>query len=205
MLAAFDDEGPYQTDAVFLEKGDVVVDAGSNMGVFALLSAKYYECKVHAFEPGTEALIYLKKNVELNNLNDLIKTYSVGLSNNNHTVNFQIHSDSLGQSTIVPGMMQTAKTTGVRNEVIHCVSLDSWVKENNLQKIDFIKADIEGAERLMLQGATEVLKKFQPKLSICTYHLPDDPEILGKIIKDANPEYTVYHGDKKLYAHIKSR
>lgn len=67
VLSAFEDEGPYQFDAVFLEEGDVLIDAGSNMGVFALLSAKYHGCKVHAFEPGTEGLTYLKKNIELNN------------------------------------------------------------------------------------------------------------------------------------------
>ena len=154
VLSAFEDEGPYQFDAVFLEEGDVLIDAGSNMGVFALLSAKYHGCKVHAFEPGTEGLTYLKKNIELNNLSNLIKIYPLGLSNSNNTVNFQINSNALGASTIMPDMMQATKTNGIRNEVIHCVSLDSWVKENNIQKIDFIKADIEGAERLMLQGAT---------------------------------------------------
>ena len=154
VLSAFEDEGPYQFDAVFLEEGDVLIDAGSNMGVFALLSAKYHGCKVHAFEPGTEGLTYLKKNIELNNLSNLIKIYPLGLSNSNNTVNFQINSNALGASTIMPDMMQATKTNGIRDEVIHCVSLDSWVKENNIQKIDFIKADIEGAERLMLQGAT---------------------------------------------------
>jgi FkbM family methyltransferase len=85
---------------------------------------------------------------------------------------------------------------------IHITSLDAFVKENNIQRIDFIKADIEGAERDMLQGAAEVLKKFAPKLAICTYHLPDDPEVLERIILDANPDYKIVQRQKKLYAQL---
>ena len=87
-------------------------------------------------------------------------------------------------------------------EKIHCVKLDQWVNENQITQIDFIKADIEGAERYMLSGATEVLRKFAPKLSICTYHLPDDPQVLEKIIIKANPKYKVIHTVKKLYAYV---
>lgn len=68
--------------------------------------------------------------------------------------------------------------------------------------MDFIKADIEGAERDMLTGAMETLRIHAPKLAICTYHLPDDPEILENIIRTANPAYTVKHRWKKLYAWV---
>jgi carbamoylphosphate synthase large subunit len=47
-----------------------------------------------------------------------------------------------------------------------------------------------------------VLKTFAPKLAICTYHFPDDPEVLEKIIKDANPDYTVVHLRHKLVAAV---
>jgi hypothetical protein len=68
--------------------------------------------------------------------------------------------------------------------------------------VDFIKADIEGAERLMLKGAQKTLARFAPKLALCTYHLPDDPDVMEKLIMEANPNYKIVHKWFKLYAYV---
>ena len=75
-------------------------------------------------------------------------------------------------------------------------------KKNNVKKVDFIKADIEGAERDLLAGAENTIKRFKPKISIRTYHLPDDPEVLYNIIKKYVPEYKTVQFKKTLYAWI---
>jgi hypothetical protein len=54
----------------------------------------------------------------------------------------------------------------------------------------------------MLIGCRKVLKTFAPKLAICTYHLPDDPEVLEKIIRDTNQNYKVVHLTNKLFASV---
>jgi hypothetical protein len=80
------------------------------------------------------------------------------------------------------------------------VTIDSFANERNLQKVDFIKMDIEGMERNALRGATEILKKYKPRLAICTYHRPDDPVEIRKIISEARPDYQFYQASHKLFA-----
>ena len=71
-----------------------------------------------------------------------------------------------------------------------------------INKIDFIKSDIEGYERHMLRGARNILKEHQPILSICTYHLPDDRDVLKKIILEANPNYIILQRKMKLFGFV---
>jgi hypothetical protein len=53
----------------------------------------------------------------------------------------------------------------------------------------------------MLKGAAQVLRECAPKLSICTYHLEDDPEIIERLVKESNPDYQIIQTDKKLFAY----
>ena len=87
-------------------------------------------------------------------------------------------------------------------ETVETISIDDFVRENNLPHVDFIKSDIEGFERNLLKGAQETLKNFAPKLALCTYHLPDDPEIMAGLIKKANPKYNIVQKRMKLFASV---
>ena len=89
------------------------------------------------------------------------------------------------------------------SDLIETITLDDFVKERKLERVDFIKSDIEGFERYLLQGAQETLKNFAPKLALCTYHLPDDPQVMTDLIMQANPRYNIVYGKMKLYASVK--
>jgi hypothetical protein len=88
-----------------------------------------------------------------------------------------------------------------KTEVANIIKLDNWVEEEKIN-IDFIKADIEGYERYMLEGAQEILKTQKPILSLCTYHLPDDPVIMKEIILKANPNYKFIQRRTKMFCYV---
>ena len=61
-----------------------------------------------------------------------------------------------------------------------------------LEKIDFIKMDIEGAEQDALQGASKTIQKHTPILAICIYHKAEDWYKIPQKVLTINPHYTIY-------------
>ena len=188
-------EGPYgyKNDKidVRVKKRDIVIDAGAWIGDFSAY-ASVKGAKVYAFEPSKATIDYLKITQQLN---ENIHIIEKGLGNKQEVSYLAINdADSAGYRIT---------DNSINSEKIEITTIDDFVAEQKLEKVDFIKADIEGFERYMLEGAKETLKKFAPKLAICTYHLPDDPQVLAKIILDANPNYIIVQKRNKLYAAIK--
>jgi FkbM family methyltransferase len=202
-------EGPYgYVDGKFdvtVKRNDVVIDAGAWIGDFsAYACAKGAIC--YAFEPANETYAVLETTAMLNNTGGLGCIYPIPFGLSDKEMQFMISSNkkNSGANKIQGYALPVAGGGGVNSteENIQVITLDKFVKQHNLEKVDFIKADIEGAERDMLKGAAYVLKKFAPKLAICTYHFHDDPVVLEKIILEANPAYTVKHLPKKLFAMV---
>ena len=61
------------------------------------------------------------------------------------------------------------------------VCLDTFFKN---RQIDFIKADIEGYELQFLQGSKGILLEKNIKISICTYHKPQDEVELYRFLRE---------------------
>lgn len=192
-------EGPYEFDQIRLKKGDYVFDCGANLGLFSAIAAAK-GCKVFAFEPMPAVLEELK--ITASN-NDGICVYPFALADESKEIN--IEYSSFTGSTIKEERIERKRNEDFKKITVQCKTIDDFVEEHGIEKVDFIKADIEGAEREMLRGAMKTMKRFAPKLAICTYHLADDKEVLEKIIKEANPEYCVIHKWKKLYAYRQDR
>jgi FkbM family methyltransferase len=170
------------------------MDVGAWIGDFSAYASSKGAI-TYAFEPTQDIYELLSETIKLNDGGGKIYPVKKALGNQNGEINISIETRSSGANSIT-------MNRGDMGEKITIVKLDDFVKENNIDKVDFIKADIEGAERELLQGAVNVMKTFAPKLAICTYHLPDDPEVLAKIIMDANPNYKIVQLRHKLLAAV---
>jgi len=87
------------------------------------------------------------------------------------------------------GIDSSARFTETSNIQVPVVSLDNVILNSSP---NFIKMDIEGAEKEALIGAKKTIQKYKPNLAICLYHKPEDLWELPLIIKEIEPSYEMY-------------
>lgn len=183
--------GP-NNEKIELKPGDIVVDAGAWIGDFSALAAHLVgeTGKVYAFEPSQQVMKWLK--ITASYYQNLIPV-AFGLGNVNRKVPYRDDEGGGGKFT---------DSVNNADSLMEVTRLDDWVLENQLSRVDFIKADIEGFERELIKGASRVLREYGPILSLCTYHLSDDPKVLKELILKINPAYKIIQRRHKLFAFI---
>jgi len=170
-----------------VEKNDVVFDLGACWGDTALYFADKTENegKVYSFEfiPGNLELLNI--NLDLNpHLRSIIEVVEHPVSNkSNDIIYYQDHGPS-SKIFLHPFEKQTGSTT--------TISIDDFVKKKSIEKVDFIKMDIEGAEMQALHGAVETIRKFRPKLGIAIYHSLNDMVDIPNWILDLDLGYEIF-------------
>ena len=188
------DEGPYDPDGMLeLTEESVVLDCGANFGTFSAYAASK-RCRCYAFEPTPELQPVLQEYAGI--YPGRITPVEGALSDRDGTAALHLSGYSCGANSLLDRVRSEQDVT------VRTMTVDSFVESNQLPSVDFIKADIEGAERLMLEGARNTLAAFAPKLSLCTYHLPDDKKVLAELILKANTNYKIAYRWEKLYAYV---
>ena len=153
--------------------GAVVVDGGLCDGGTAL-RFKQMGCEVYGFEPD-HANYEISRKVGAEN-NFVVENF--GLGSYKHETNFT-HCENPGASRVDINGTETVKIT----------TLDSYVREKNLPRVDFLKLDVEGAELDVLRGATTTIARFKPILALSAYHKLDDFWTLMNFVKSIRPDY----------------
>ncbi len=148
----------------YLREDMVFVDIGANQGEYTLFAGKRLRHgRVLAFEPMSSFFEQLTENVRLNNLSN-VRCFPLGLSDKAAKVPIYHNADNAdnheGLASLYP--VGTAGDT----EEISLTTLDDLVLVENIEKIDFIKLDVEGSEWPALKGAEHVLSKWHPALMV---------------------------------------
>ena len=170
-----------------LREGDVVLDVGTHLGVFTRLALGANVARVVAIEADPSNARCLRKTFAREIAAARVTVVEAAAWDRSGTVTFA--SDpahgTLGSAVSDRGTLQ-----------VRAVTLDEVVRELGLPRVDYVKMDIEGAERHALRGAAKLLREFAPRLAICTYHYPEDPQLLESIVLAAQPKYRVVHNSK---------
>ncbi len=142
----------------YVKKGMYVFDIGANVGCHALPLSKLVgeKGKIFAFEPMSRAFSKLKQNVGLNDFKNIVLE-KIALSDINRKED-SIHFRSSWPKDSIEVDKQKEK------EEVEFLKLDDYVDINKIQKINFIKLDVDGYECKVIRGGTNVLKKFRPMI-----------------------------------------
>lgn len=147
--------------------GDTIVDFMNNV------SNKYRN--IVAIEPNEQCF---------ESLDVLAEEYDIkkGVSNKQDMVYFDDELDSVSSSAVV------------QNKVTHDLKQLEVDKIDNLvnSEVSFLKMDIEGLELLALEGAKDLIKKYEPDLAICIYHKNSDYVDISKFISGLGIHYKLY-------------
>ncbi|MCW3168058.1 FkbM family methyltransferase [Chryseobacterium sp. 09-1422] len=148
----------------YLNSNAVIFDIGANVGTFLYqFENKLKHQNIYAFEPNK------KLNIRLKRLFPSMNISSVALSDENTTAEFKVPIIK-GKMVASRGTLNTSyKEKDEENsytETVEVVKLDEWAKSKNIQKIDFIKIDVEGNEMKTLFGGKETIQKFRPTLMV---------------------------------------
>jgi FkbM family methyltransferase len=195
----------YERDGVRIqpEPGDTALDLGACFGdtALAFASAVGEGGHVHTFDFMPLHAKIVQQNLQMNpHLLNRVSFHEFGVG----AADSKPKNPS-ARTAIDPGAQINLDSVTIR-------SIDSLVAAGEIQRVDFIKMDIEGAELDALKGGVETLRRFKPKLAISLYHRPEDFVVIPQFLASLGlgyefhlDHYTIHAEETVLYAAAKTR
>jgi len=171
-------DNPHERGEVkFLEsivkEGMHVIDIGANIGITTVAIAKRIRRrgKLYSFEPVPEYFKILKDNVSSNGLEN-VKVYELAVTDQVGRIYFY-------QKELSSGIVFEE---GAKRFEVSTTTIDRFLSEEKIGRIDLIHMDCEGSELLVLRGAEESLSKNKVKIFCEIHH--DFLKQLGQSVQD---------------------
>jgi len=187
-----------ETIKTIVPSGSVCIDIGANVGSHTVfLASEIGARKVFSFEPIPMVFDVLKHNITVNNITDKVIAYNIAISSKNKNLKCisklpdyhgsywlwyseedYKHPYDRGYK-VHKGCDGSAYTNEIKSD-----KLDSVMKNENFDEIDFIKIDVEGMEFEVLKGARELIETHKPVLQIEV--AIDNNENISKFLSEFN-------------------
>ncbi len=174
--------------------GDVVLDGGISANIVAQVRfcrSIGQEGRLYGFEPDPIGFVKAHDLMRARGDTGNCTLIPLGLWSRKATLHFALD----GQASHV--------AQGDEDVVVPCemTTIDDFVAENRLGKVDCIKLDVEGAEAEALRGGLKTIVKFKPKMAISLYHKPEDLYELPILAQAILPDARFYLGHHHAALH----
>lgn len=183
---------------VMPEAGDHLIDGGACTGDTAIVFSKAVgkHGRVYAFDPVQDHIDICKHNFARPGYEN-IRVFPFGLSDTS------VEAPPIHLDYYMPWFNGIGLPAGTP---IPLRTIDALVAEGKIEKIDFLKLDVEGAEMSVIRGALSSIKRFKPKMAISIYHKPNDLFEICNFLYDQGlgyhfylDHYTIHHEENILY------
>lgn|SRR3990167_4303486 len=137
----------------YVKSGDICLDVGASIGYFTLLFARQVgnRGKVIAFEPTEMNFNYLCENIKLNGFQDIVLPVRLAAYDRHEVIK--------------------APLNNLYAEWLNAVAVDDYLVWRGIEKVDFIKMDVDGPEPRVLQGLVRTFEK-NPQLKMVIEYYP---------------------------------
>lgn len=172
----------------------LVYDIGANIGYYTIVLSDMLKAgKVISFEPDKDNLKYLKKNITMNSLQNVV---IVNKAVSDEEKESKFYKDiNTGRTSSIESKAWHPTATKIREEIVQTITLNQAAMTFGIPK--FIKCDVEGHEVAVLNGASEIL----PHKPILFLEVKEENRYLVfNILKKF--KYDIYDAEKSLeYQH----
>jgi FkbM family methyltransferase len=174
----------YGTGEQGVHAGDVVLDCGANIGVFTRVALDAGAAKIIAIEPAPENLECLRRNYPSEIASGRVVVVPKGVWDKEDVLTLRLDPTNSAADSFVLN-----RSTAVNEIKVPLTTIDKLAADLKLEKVDYIKMDIEGAEPNALTGAHDTIVKWKPRISISAYHKDDHPVRIPRIIMADRADY----------------
>jgi len=183
-----------------LKNPSIIMDIGAHIGGFVVSAAlNFPQAKIYSFEPVEENYKMLIKNIRLNNLTNVF-AFNKAIMDKSGDSYIYLNPKNKGAHT-------TLADLGTGKQKITSITLQEFIENEKITKIDFLKMDIEGAEFDVLMNCPKQILLLAERMGIEIHHKPPHPrytknDLLNLLngfftITQSADDYHVYTAIKK--------
>ncbi|HYC42781.1 MAG TPA: FkbM family methyltransferase [Noviherbaspirillum sp.] len=163
-------EGEFEPDMArlfdaLIKPGDVVLDVGANIGCTSILFAGKAR-RVYSFEPSPTTFRYLEENLRSARL-DNVTAVNIALGKENGSQELVFAANNRSGAFVSE---QSTASDGHLVEWIHVMKGDDFVGTHDIPRVDFIKIDVEGFEKQVIEGLTGTIARDRPAVVLELNH-----------------------------------